>query len=174
LTAFWRSLGVVCVRCGFVAFGSALARINNSMLGAIRHKAAWTSADHEPVVGFDALRGHKYALLTTYRKNDDPVPTPVWFGLDEDGAVYFYADETSGKVKRVRSNAQVRLAPCDMRGKPRGAPAVGTARILPPDETDRAERVIAANYGLGRRWYDGAMNRLPITGVYVEVRAADT
>jgi hypothetical protein len=91
-------LGVVCVKSGFVKFGSALARINNSMLGAIRHQAAWTSADHEPVSGFDALRGHKYALLTTYRKNGDPVPTPVWFGLDEDGAVYFYADETSGKV----------------------------------------------------------------------------
>jgi hypothetical protein len=169
LTAFWRSVGLVCVKSGFVKFGSALAWINNAMLGAIRHKAAWTSADHEPVVGFDALRGHKYALLTTYRKNGDPVPTPVWFGLDEDGAVYFYADETSGKVKR---KAQVRLAPCDLRGKPRGAPAVGTARILPPDETERAERVIAANYGLGHRVYEGAINRLTTTGVYVEVRAA--
>jgi uncharacterized protein len=164
----------VCVKSGFVKFGSALARINNSVLGAMRHRAAWTSADDEPVSGFDALRDHKYALLTTYRKNGDPVPTPVWFGLDEDGAVYFYADETSGKVKRVRGNAQVRLAPCDLRGKPRGAPAVGNARILPPDEIDRAERVIAANYGLGRRLYDGAINRLPTTGVYVEVHAAAT
>jgi PPOX class probable F420-dependent enzyme len=74
----------------------------------------------------------------------------------------------------VRSDAHVRLAPCDLRGKPRGAPAVGTARILPPDETDRAERVIAANYGLGRRVYDGAINRLTTTGVYVEVHAAAT
>jgi uncharacterized protein len=164
----------VCVKFGFVKFGSALTRINNSMLGAIRHRAAWTSADQEPVSGFEALRGHKYALLTTYRKNGDPVPTPVWFGLDEDGAVYFYADETSGKVKRLRGNARVRLAPCDLRGKPRGAPAVGTARILPADEADRAERVIAANYGLGRRVYDAAINRLTGTGIYVEVRSPAT
>jgi uncharacterized protein len=157
-----------------VGLGSAVARINNSVLGAMRHKAAWTSADQEPVVGFEALCGQKYALLTTYRNNGDAVPTPIWFGLDDDGALYFYTDETSGKVKRLHNNAQVRLAPCDLRGKPRGAPAVGSARILPADETDRAERVIAANYGFGRRIYDGAISRLPVTGVYVEVRAVVT
>jgi hypothetical protein len=32
--------------------------------------------------------------------------------------------------------------------------------------------VIAANYGLGHRVYEGAINRLTTTGVYVEVRAA--
>jgi uncharacterized protein len=140
----------------------------------MRHRAAWTSADQEPVIGFGALRGCKHALLTTYRNNGDAVPTPIWFGLADDGAVYLYTDEASGKVKRIRSNAEVRLAPCDIRGKPRGAPAVGSARILPADETDRVERVIAANYGFGRRIYDGAISRLPGTGVYIEVRAADT
>jgi hypothetical protein len=58
-----------------------------------------------------------------------------------------------------------------VRGKPLGPPAVGTARILDPGETSHAERTIAANYGLGRRLYEGTGRRmLPVPVVYVEVQ----
>ena len=50
---------------------------------------------------FDMLDGHEYMLLTTFRKDGTPVPTPVWFATDGDRLV----DTTgkhSGTVKRIR------------------------------------------------------------------------
>ena len=35
--------------------------------------------------GFDALRGHKYALMVTFRRSGKAVPTPTWFGVGEEG-----------------------------------------------------------------------------------------
>jgi PPOX class probable F420-dependent enzyme len=139
----------------------------------VRHPEAWDSAEAAPVdwgEGIDALRGRKYCLLTTYRRNGEPMPTPVWFGL-ADGKIYFSTEDAVGKVKRIRNDPRVRIAPATSRGKPLGPPFDGRARILPPEETARADRAIAANYGLGRRLYEGVGHALPVTTVYVEVAA---
>ena len=128
-------------------------------------------ADAEPTTGFASLSCHKYALLISYRRDGEGVPSPVWFGRDEQDRVYFVSEEASGKAKRIRHNPEVRLAPCDLRGKPLGPPAVGIARILDPGELEHAERTIAANYGLGRRLYEGMAVRVAgVSGVYVEVQ----
>ena len=37
-------------------------------------------------------------------------------------------------------------------------------------ESEHADRTIAANYGLGRRLYEGMSARLPVSIVYVEVQ----
>jgi hypothetical protein len=63
----------------------------------------------------------------------------------------------------------VLVAPCDNRGKPLGPAAEGIARILPPEEETPAERAIQANFGLGRRLYEGVAMNLGPEGVYVEV-----
>jgi PPOX class probable F420-dependent enzyme len=146
---------------------SALTKFTDFFYERIRHKDAWAAAHAEPTAGFGALAGHKYALLITYRKTGEGVPSPIWFGRDDQDRVYFDTEDAAGKVKRIRNNAQVRLAPCNVRGKPLGPPALGTARILNPAETTHAEHAIAANYGLGRRLYEGLM---PISNVYVEVQ----
>jgi uncharacterized protein len=137
----------------------------------MRHHDAWSSATAQPVAperGFELLRGRKYCLLTTFRQSGEPVPTPVWFGL-ADNRLYFHSEATVGKVKRVRANSRVRVAPSDVRGKPLGPPTEGVARVLPPEEEQRAERAIAANYGLGRRVYERVGERIGVGTVYVEV-----
>jgi PPOX class probable F420-dependent enzyme len=83
----------------------------------------------------------------------------VWFGIG-DGNVYVRTEAAVGKVKRIRNNPRVRVAPCTLRGKPLGSPAEGRARVLAAGETDRAERAIAANYGLGRNVYEAIAHRL--------------
>jgi len=99
------------------------------------------------------------------------MPTPVWFGLDGE-ELYFRSEERVGKVKRIRANPRVLVAPCDNRGKPLGPAAEGRARILDLDAEPAAEAAIQANFGLGRKLYEGvAMNAGP-KGVYVEVTAA--
>lgn len=149
---------------------SAITKVTDFFYERIRHKDAWSAAHTEPTAGFGALAGHKTALLMTYRQNGEGVPSPVWIGRDDQDRVYFDTEEASGKVKRIRNNPQVRLTPCNLRGKPLGPPAVGTARILDRAETTHAEHTIATNHGLARKLYEGATARLPISIVYVEVQ----
>lgn len=140
----------------------------------MRHRAAWRSAGAPLAAaekGLQGLDGHKYCLLTTYRKSGDPVPTPVWFGL-ANGKLYFHSEANVGKIKRIRNNPRVRVAPCTVRGKPLGPPAEGHARILAPDEEEKADRVIAANYGLFRKVYESVDGLLDSEFVYVEVEPA--
>lgn len=81
------------------------------------------SAESQP---FSHLAGHQYISLVTFRKDGTPVPTPVWFAQVGD-RLYVTTDADSGKVKRLRNNPQVTVAPCTVRGDLLGeaVPAVG-------------------------------------------------
>jgi uncharacterized protein len=96
-----------------------------------------------------AIQGQKYISLKTFRKNGDGVATPVWFG-EEEGKLYVMTRSEMGKVKRIRSNPQVAVAPCTMRGKVTGAEFAATARILPQNEHADARRTINRKYWLAR------------------------
>ena len=64
-----------------------------------------------------AITDEKYVLLTTFRRNGDAVPTPVWIAALADGAAGFTTEIDSGKVKRIRNNPAVTVQPCTMRGR---------------------------------------------------------
>ena len=121
--------------------------------------------------GFEHLRGHKYCLLVTYKRSGEAVPTPVWFGLGE-RKLYVRSEADAAKVKRLRNDPKVRVAPCTVRGRPLGPPAEGLARVLEvPGEQDAAEAALQGNYGLGRRIYERAGGALGVDTVYLEVTA---
>ena len=153
---------------------SRITALTDALYLRMRHRDAWSSASAEPApleAGFSSLSGRKYCLLTTFRRSGQPVPTPVWFGL-AGGKLYFHSESSVGKIKRIRNDASVLVAPCTLRGKPLGSPAEGRARVLGEGEAEGAERAIAANYGLFRRVYEASGSRLPIEMVYVEVTPA--
>jgi PPOX class probable F420-dependent enzyme len=79
------------------------------------------------------IRGQKYIALITFRRNGEPVSTPVWFG-EKDDRLYVMTRSDSGKYKRIRNNPRVRSAPCTMRGKITGPEFPATAGILPPED----------------------------------------
>jgi PPOX class probable F420-dependent enzyme len=147
--------------------GAGLSALDKVYL-KIRHPKAFEVTRGE-TQGFDHLRGHKYALLTTFRRSGEAVPTPVWFGVGDDGNVYVRSEADVGKVKRIRANGRALVAPSDARGKPKGPAAEGRARVLPPSEHERAERAIAANYGFGRKVYEGVADRLNYDLEYLEI-----
>ena len=152
--------------------GERLAAASNRFYLRLRDRDAWTIAQGEPAASnFDALQGHKYCLLVTYRGSGEPVPTPVWFGL-ADGKVYVRSETHVGKVKRIRANGRARVAPCNFRGKPLGPAAEGRARILSPEEEERAEAALSANYGFSRALYEGAGGRLGVKTLYLEIAPA--
>jgi PPOX class probable F420-dependent enzyme len=88
-----------------------------------------------------------YLLVTTFRKDGTPVPTPVWVGRDGDELIV-WTQSKAGKVKRVRNNPTVELAACDARGRSRGETVKGTARILDDEATERGRRVLRKKYGI--------------------------
>jgi uncharacterized protein len=149
---------------------SKLAELSNRFYDSIRRGDAARAAEGEAgAQGFGHLKG-PYCLVVTYKRSGEPVPTPVWYGVDGDGRLFFRTYAQSVKVKRIRNNSHVRVAPCTMRGKPTGPAAEGAARVLPAAEEDRAERVIHDHYGLFRRVYERTTEG--VDAVYVEVTPA--
>jgi PPOX class probable F420-dependent enzyme len=144
----------------------------NRLYARIRHREALEAGRAPgPAPDLETLRGHKYCLLVTFRRSGEPIPTPVWFGLDDAGRAYVRSERDVGKVKRLRRDSHVRVAPCTLRGRPLGPSTEATARILPAGEEGRAEAALAANYGLGRRVYEGVGTRFGMDTVYLEVVA---
>ena len=107
-----------------------------------------TIEDTQTQVGdpFAYLNPYEFALLTTFRKNGLAVPTTMWFAHDQ-GKLYMVTSAKVGKIKRIRNNGRVLLAPCDVRGKVLGAQIEAYARELPPAEHEYANAVLASKYG---------------------------
>lgn len=89
---------------------------------------------------------HDFVALTTFRRNGEPVPTPVWIAADGD-ALVVTTPATSGKVKRLRRDPRVEMRPCSRRGTvSEGAPLVtGVAEVVAPD--DASSRALRTKYG---------------------------
>jgi uncharacterized protein len=95
------------------------------------------------------ISGQKYISLTTVRKNGTKVATPVWFG--EDGnKLYVMTRSDMGKVKRIRNNPLVEVAPCTIRGKVTGDALFANARLLPLEDHAHARKTINRKYWAAR------------------------
>jgi hypothetical protein len=92
------------------------------------------------------IKSQKYISLETYRKNNQPVKTPVWFMI-KDNLVYVVTREQTGKVKRLRNNLQVKFALCSMKGRITGGWISGSAKILSEQETKEAVMMRDKKYG---------------------------
>lgn len=97
----------------------------------------------------DPLRDERYLLLTTFRRNGEPMPTPVWFVMDGP-RILVWTGAGTGKVRRIRANPAVTVAACTARGRPRGETIAGHATILDPPPAG-AERMFVGRYGLQYR-----------------------
>ena len=96
------------------------------------------------------LAAAKFVSLTTFKKNGDAVPTPIWIAGDADD-LFVWTPADSWKVKRVGNNPHVTLVPCSRLGKTDdGAqPVNGTAEVITdPATVERLAAVIRRKYGL--------------------------
>jgi len=140
------------------------------MFDRLRDKGAFTLTDSDAIDGdFESLRGRKYAVVVTFRRNGDAMPSPVWFGVDETGNVYLKTRHDAGKVKRLRNDSRALIALSNIRGKPTGPAIRGKARVLPKEEWANAEEILAAAYGTGRRISERVLGRPEEMGVYIEI-----
>jgi uncharacterized protein len=105
------------------------------------------------------LSGHAYINFETYRRNGQPVATPVWFTIDDNGKMIYVVTRTeTGKVKRLRNNSKVRIVPCGMRGQPKGEWLNGKATFATPEQLEIALKQRNKKYGL-KAWLSGIFSR---------------
>ncbi|HKN76513.1 MAG TPA: PPOX class F420-dependent oxidoreductase [Candidatus Acidoferrum sp.] len=104
-------------------------------------------------MGFAEFRDHKYISLESFKKNGDGVKTPVWFAADPasdlsgDGArLYIYTIGNTGKVKRIRNNGHVKIAPCTIKGDPLGDWADANAEIMTGESASQAMKLLNKKY----------------------------
>jgi uncharacterized protein len=96
------------------------------------------------------FKNQKYVCLDTVRKNGQSMKTPVWFVLDND-ILYVRTEANSGKVKRIRNNGQIMIAPCTGSGTPTGEWLPATAREVSSDELSRTvDQMLGKKYGLAK------------------------
>src|SRR5438132_8809620 len=85
------------------------------------------------------------ALLTTYRRDGTPVGTAVNIAVDGDRA-FVRTPHRTGKVKRLRNNPNVEIAPSTFLGKATGPAIRAQARLLSGDEAKYASGKLARKY----------------------------
>lgn len=104
-------------------------------------------------MGFAGFAGQKYLNLETFKKSGDGVKTPVWFAAEPsakldsgEAKLYLYTIGVSGKVKRIRNNSNVKIAPCNMRGDVQGDWVPARAEILSGAEAAHGMQLLNKKY----------------------------
>ena len=96
-------------------------------------------------IGLAVLGDTRTIMLTTYRRDGTPVGTPVHVVVGGPVA-WARTFEPSGKMKRLRRNPDVEVAPCTTRGRITGPAVAARARILDGEEDAAASRRLAARW----------------------------
>jgi PPOX class probable F420-dependent enzyme len=122
---------------------------------------------------FEAIHGEQFVVLTTYRRNGEPVPTTMWFAA-WGGKLYVTTNRNLGKYKRILANPAVTVAASDRAGNIHGRPIAGRARALDEAEYELARAALLAKYGETYRSMTGQMDaRLPPDSrTYIEIEPA--
>jgi PPOX class probable F420-dependent enzyme len=120
----------------------------------------------EQMTHFDSLSGHRYATLTTFQKDGEPVSTVVSFALQGD-RLYVMLPASGSEVQRIHANAQVEVAPCAADGTPLGASVEAMALVLADPQS--ARRALRRGLGFAARLRELALvlKREPV--VYLEI-----
>ncbi|WP_433081329.1 PPOX class F420-dependent oxidoreductase [Dactylosporangium sp. CA-052675] len=100
----------------------------------------------------ERLGEEQYLLVMTFRRDGTPVPTPVWAARDGD-ALMVWTVRDSGKVKRIRRDGTVTVAPCTVRGKATGPAVPAHATLLGPEGGVAVRELIKRKYGLKGRLF---------------------
>lgn len=109
-----------------------------------------------------ALHTARYAQLRTFRRNGDPVDTPIWFHLDGDSLVF--RTKIGPKTRRIAADSHVEIWPCDYRGRYPANPltVTGRASILSGAAAEAANDALHRRYG----WQYNLVPLIKVPGVH--------
>ena len=101
-----------------------------------------------------ALAEEPFVSITTFKRDGTPVSVPVWCAADN-GSLLVFSEADSWKVKRIRRDPHVRLAPCSARGTPRGrrsTPTPASWRRPPRSKRCWPRSTVGRGAGTARSW----------------------
>jgi len=94
-----------------------------------------------------------YLNIATFRRNGQGVRTPVWF-VEDGGEIFIRTGANSGKVKRIRNNPDVQLAPCKADGTVIGEWIPAKGREIADPETDKlVDQLLGKKYGMQKNLF---------------------
>jgi PPOX class probable F420-dependent enzyme len=98
-----------------------------------------------------ALFPGRYLSVTSFKRDGTGVATPLWFVSDGE-RLFALTDLHSGKVKRMRRDPDVLVAPCGPSGKLRAEPLPARAEVLTgTEDMERVQRLLIERYKLTYR-----------------------
>ena len=115
----------------------------------------------------------QYLTIETFRKTGLGVKTPVWFA-QEGETLYVWTQAQSGKVKRIRNNSAVRIAPSTGSGEPLGEWLPAQAKLEEtPEALKHVNALMSKKYGFLFHLF-GFLGKLrsssPYTAIQIQVQ----
>jgi uncharacterized protein len=90
----------------------------------------------------ESLFPGRFLSVTSFKRDGTGVATPLWF----------VTDRHSPKVRRIRRNPNVLIAPCRANGSLRGQPVAAHAEVLTAEpELERVKTLLLARYAISYR-----------------------
>jgi uncharacterized protein len=106
---------------------------------------------HRSVSDLEALFPGRYLSVTSFKRDGTGVATPVWF-VSDGTRMFAITDLHSAKVRRIRHNPRVLIAPCRADGKLRSEPLTAHAEVLTGDaDLERVQKLLLARYEITYR-----------------------
>lgn len=121
---------------------------------------------------FGDLKKETFINLTTYKTNGEEKSTPVWFTSIDD-KIFVFTDLDSYKVRRIKNNPAVLLAPSKYDGSETGPRHKGNARLLSLEESPGVIASFKKKYGLQFRFFSLTGKMRGAKSTYLEITAAD-
>ena len=77
-----------------------------------------------------SLAAERYISLTTFKRDGTPMATPVWVTSDDGRRLLVWTGAGTWKVRWLRRDPEVLLAPSNFRGRERGERLRGRAQVV--------------------------------------------
>src|ERR1051325_8658293 len=104
-----------------------------------------------PTADLAALFPGRYLSVTSFKRDGTGVATPVWF-VSDGSRLFALTDLHSAKVRRIRRDPRVLVAPCRPDGKLHGEPIEARAEVLTATaELDRVQKLLIERYRISYR-----------------------
>lgn len=110
-----------------------------------------TAPPLEQGASLDTRFAGRYLSVTSFKRDGTGIATPVWF-VSDGQRLYALTDRASGKVRRIRRDPQVLIAPCRPDGHLRRPPVPARAEVLTDTASlDRVQALLRDRYKLSYR-----------------------
>ena len=117
----------------------------------IERPAERTAAAERSPIDLDARFPGRYLSVTSFKRDGTGVATPVW-SVSDGSRLFALTDLHSAKVRRIRRNPRVLVAPCRVNGTTRGEPVPAHAEVLTAvEDLERVQRLLKERYRVSYR-----------------------